>query len=78
MSSAATLTVKGSRGLSNTGAINIEGSASDQATLNVVNAAAGFGTKGVETGAVALKRRGRGTARSAGEGASGLRQQLTL
>ena len=36
--------------------INIEGSASAQATLNVANAAAGFGSgKGVETGTVVLE-----------------------
>ena len=34
--------------------INIDGSAAVQATLNVANAAAGFGTKGVETGTVFL------------------------
>ena len=38
-----------------TSEINIEGSASVRATLNVANAAAGFGTKGVETGTVVLE-----------------------
>ncbi len=50
ITSADTVTVNGTGGLSNTGQINIEGSASVQATLNVANAAAGFGTTGVETG----------------------------
>ena len=50
-----TLTVNGTGGLSNTGEINIEGSATVQATLNVANAAAGFGTAGVETGTVFLE-----------------------
>ena len=49
------MTVNGAGGLSNTGEINIEGSATVQATLNVANAAAGFGTKGVETGTVFLE-----------------------
>ncbi len=46
ITSADTLTVNGTGGLSNgtTSEINIEGSASVQATLNVANAAAGFGS----------------------------------
>ncbi len=46
ITSADTLTVNGTGGLSNgtTSYINIEGSASVRATLNVANAAAGFGT----------------------------------
>ena len=55
--SADTLTVNGTGGLINgaTSQINIEGSASVRATLNVANAAAGFGSgKGVETGTVIL------------------------
>ncbi len=58
ITSADTLTVNGAGGLSNgrTSEINIEGSASVQATLNVANAAAGFGSgKGVETGTVVLE-----------------------
>ena len=55
ITSADTLTVNGTGGLSNTGEINIEGSATVQATLNVANAAAGFGTAGVETGTVFLE-----------------------
>ena len=55
ITSADTLTVNGTGGLSNTGTINIEGSATVQATLNVANAAAGFGTAGVETGTVFLE-----------------------
>ena len=47
--------MNGKAGLSNTGEINIEGSATVQATLNVANAAAGFGTEGVETGTVFLE-----------------------
>ena len=47
--------MNGTGGLSNTGQINIEGSATVQATLNVANAAAGFGTAGVETGKVFLQ-----------------------
>jgi hypothetical protein len=54
ITSADTLTVNGTGGLSNTGRINITGSAAVQATLNVANAAAGFGTKGVESGTVIL------------------------
>ena len=50
-----TVTVNGAGGLSNTGYINIVGSATAQATLNVANATAGFGTKGVETGQVVLE-----------------------
>ena len=49
------MTVNGTGGLSNTGEINIEGSATVQSTLNVANAAAGFGTAGVETGTVFLQ-----------------------
>ena len=57
ITSADTVTVNGTGGLSNgtTSFINIEGSASVRATLNVANAAAGFGTKGVETGTVVLE-----------------------
>ena len=55
ITSAATLTVNGTGGLSNTGTINIEGSAATQATLNVAKAAAGFGTAGVETGTAFLE-----------------------
>ena len=55
ITSADTLTVNGAGGLSNTGEINIEGSATVQATLNVADAAAGFGTAGVETGTVFLE-----------------------
>ena len=57
ITSADTLTVKGAGGLSNgaSSTIGIEGSAAAQATLNVVNAAAGFGTKGVETGTVFME-----------------------
>ena len=57
ISSADTLTVNGTGGLSNgsSSEINIEGSATVQATLNVANAAAGFGTAGVETGTVFLE-----------------------
>ena len=49
------MTVNGAGGLSTTGEINIEGSATVQSTLNVANAAAGFGTAGVETGTVFLQ-----------------------
>jgi hypothetical protein len=49
-----TLTVNRTGGLSNTGAINIEGTATVQSTLDVANAAAGFGRTGVETGSVFL------------------------
>ena len=52
ITSADTLTVNGTGGLSSTGEINIEGSATVQATLDVANAAAGFGTAGTETGKV--------------------------
>ena len=56
ITSADTVTVNGTGGLSNSsGEINIEGSATVQATLNVANAAAGFGTAGVETGTVFLQ-----------------------
>jgi hypothetical protein len=63
ISSADTLTVNGTGGLTNAGGsginngsqINIEGSAGVQATLNVANAAAGFGTAGTETGTVFLE-----------------------
>ena len=57
ITSADTLTVNGSGGLTNTGQIDIEGSATVQATLNVANAAAGFGTAGTETGNVYPARR---------------------
>jgi hypothetical protein len=50
-----TLTVNGTGGLVNTGFINIEGNTSVLASLNVANAAAGFGTTGVETGTVFLQ-----------------------
>jgi hypothetical protein len=51
------VTVNGAGGLTNSsnGEINIEGSASVQATLDVANAAAGFGTAGVEIGTVMLE-----------------------
>ena len=52
ITSADTLTVNGTGGLSNTGNINIEGSATAQATLNVADDAAGFGTANTETGTV--------------------------
>ena len=55
LNSADSLTVNGKAGISNTGEINIEGSTTAQATLNVANAAAGFGTVGVETGTVVLE-----------------------
>ena len=57
ISSADTLTVKGTAAFSNgsSSSINIEGSATVQATLNVTDAAAGFGTAGVETGTVFLQ-----------------------
>ena len=57
ITSADTLTVKGTGGLSNPSGseINIEGNVTTQATLNAANAAAGFGTKGVETGTVFLQ-----------------------
>ena len=55
ITSADTLTVNGSGGLTNTGQIDIEGSATVQATLNVADAAAGFGTAGTETGNVYLQ-----------------------
>jgi hypothetical protein len=56
ITSADTVTVKGTGGLSNTGTINIIGSTAAQATLNIANAAAGFGSgKGVETGNVFLQ-----------------------
>ena len=55
ITSADTLTVNGTGGLSNTGKINIEGSATVQATLNVADDAAGFGTAGTETGTVFLE-----------------------
>ena len=47
--------MNGTGGLSNTGSYQHQGSATVQATLNVANAAAGFGTKGVETGTVVLE-----------------------
>ncbi len=47
--------MKGTGGLSNASQINIEGNVAIQATLNVTNAAAGFGTEGVETGTVFLE-----------------------
>ena len=46
ITSADTVTVKGTGGLSSSGVILLEGSAAAQATLNIANAAAGFGTKG--------------------------------
>ena len=56
ITSADTLTVNGAGGLSNsTGEINIEGGAAARATLDVADAAAGFGTAGVETGTVILE-----------------------
>ena len=55
ITSADTVTVQGTGGLSNTGYISIVGSATTQATLNVSNAVAGFGTAGVETGSVGLQ-----------------------
>ena len=57
MTSADTLTVNGAGGLTNgnTSEINIEGSGTVQATLNVADDAAGFGTAGVETGTVFLE-----------------------
>jgi hypothetical protein len=55
LTSADTVTVKGTGGLSNSGTIDIEGSASAQATLDVADAAAGFGTAGVESGTVFLE-----------------------
>ena len=55
ITSADTVTVNGTGGLSNTGTINIIGSTTARATLNIANAAAGFGTKGVETGTVVLE-----------------------
>ena len=47
--------MNGTGGLSNTGEINIEGTATVQSTLDVAEAAAGFGTAGVETGTVVLE-----------------------
>jgi hypothetical protein len=55
ITSADTLTVNGSGGLSSTGQIDIEGSATVQATLNVADAAAGFGTASTETGNLYLQ-----------------------
>ena len=56
ITSADTVTVKGTGGLSNAGVeIKIAGSASAQATLDVADAAAGFGTAGVETGTLLLQ-----------------------
>ena len=55
ITSADTVTVNGAGGLSNTGYITIIGSASVRATLDIADAAAGFGTKGVETGTVVLE-----------------------
>ena len=49
------LTVNGTGGLTNTGEINIEGSATVQSTLDITTGAAGFGTVGVETGTVFLQ-----------------------
>ena len=58
ITSADTLTVNGTGGLSNdAGEINIEGSATVQSTLDVANGAAGFGTVGVETGTVYPRKR---------------------
>ena len=55
ITSADTVTVNGAGGLSNTGYITIIGSASVRSTLDIADAAAGFGTKGVETGTVVLE-----------------------
>ncbi|RBP17550.1 hypothetical protein DFR50_10241 [Roseiarcus fermentans] len=57
ITSADTVTVKGAGGLSNGvgSRITIAGGAGVQATLNVANAAAGFGAAGVETGTVILQ-----------------------
>jgi hypothetical protein len=55
ITSADTVTVEGTGGLSNTGYINIVGSTTVRSTLDIANAAAGFGTKGVETGTVVLE-----------------------
>ena len=55
ITSADTVTVNGAGGLSNTGYITIVGSASVRSTLDIADAAAGFGTKGVETGTVVLE-----------------------
>src|SRR5271166_3625335 len=57
ITAADTVTVQGTGGLVNgsTSQINIEGSASVQASLNVTDAAAGFGAAGVETGTVFLE-----------------------
>jgi hypothetical protein len=58
ITSADTLTVKGTGGISNgpSSEININGSAAVQATLNVENAVAAFGAgKGVETGTVFMQ-----------------------
>ena len=55
ITSADTVTVNGTGGLSSTGEINIEGSATVQSTLDIANAAAGFGTAGMETGTVFLQ-----------------------
>ena len=56
ITAATTLKVNGAGGLvnGNTAYINVVGSATVQATLNVADAAAGFGTAGVETGTVSL------------------------
>ena len=55
ITSADTVTVKGTGGIINSGAILLEGNVTTQATLDVANAAAGFGTKGMETGTVFLE-----------------------
>src|SRR5580658_7788302 len=55
ITSADTVTVNGSGGLTSTGQIDIEGSATAQATLNIANAAAGFGTASTETGNLYLQ-----------------------
>jgi len=57
LTAADTVTVQGASGLvnGNTCVINIVGSASVLASLDVTNAAAGFGTAGVETGTVFLE-----------------------
>src|SRR5271156_3084362 len=54
ITSADTVTVEGTGGLSNTGEIQIIGSPAVRATLDVANAAAGFGTAEEETGTVVL------------------------
>ncbi len=55
ITSASTVTVKGSKGITDGHFIELTGNTSAQATLNVANAAAGFGTAGVETGVLELQ-----------------------